>query len=962
MSGSKRKNTGSSDFKRIKAKVGKKAQRQHDTDVSFQSASLHLGQSIQRDNEPKKSGNLLLLVSSRGNSLYHLVSTASTHPAGAARASALKGVLDIVKKHPTDALLPNLSTLIPICVHSCVDEDHDVRSVGFDALSALFQQLQEKRIKPFGALLIARISSALHSLDASIRIHGVKMVNLLSTTCPSLTISFVDKLLPPFSGLLADQRSRKAIDEILQSLITVLRVNKARYADISTNSPARYQRSSSRGDGDVEVRRIINDQQPDLIYLTGGRSRNAILRNRRSVHALPNTIESISHLSHLERTSDSFNLQKKDVNNARKKSSRDDWFGIKCKTSLMSKLRDCLIESINLEPESTITSINRTTRSLTTEPQGSTNYPRVILLLRSIQYLSRSFENNDEEILDDGKLEFDKVTHQIVSVLMDIFPVDQNPSCISSPKDSKSPNIDHINAAIAMSILELSQKSGTNNEIAENDNTTNWMKMICSYVIPRIGHLTNDESVTSSSDLDLTCKFLRRLGTDLAFSDDIDSALDIIQDLFFCNKHAQSARSIGGRRISMIMMDLIDFTNYSLTDELKSPMSKAFHHFLTIMPFYLEAWDADFVYESRRILEGLHRLVREVKGSSDVPLVESIRDNWCKLVANRGDSASIFEMYPWNLQKIYLGLMVLLEKPSDQSLKHLASICCRSTLKSDTFVKNEAVSHTIIEAIQKIRKSIPMQRYLAFLFQSIGISRHVNEVLRFETMSSDRDLDPCSKTVFEGAFFTADSALDRVARALVEPGHMQVLRMILPQLSSWQQAKLDEGASSTEFLFKMRASHIILAYFFLIKHSKQENELDDQPSIFDLTKGDMTVNTVSHSICTFMNCIACNEAAMDSHLTLISPIVAIMSSEHVVLNAVVCKMSDLFRKPGLSKIEQKNLILIMIDWMKDPRLQNSMAALPSSSKVFMEQLLANSRDVLQQNELLPAVVPQRVTK
>jgi hypothetical protein len=960
MSGSKRKNTGSSDFKRIKAKVGKKAQRHNDTDVSFQSASLHLGQSIQRDNEPKKSGNLLLLVSSRGKSLYHLVSTASTHPAGAARASALKGVIDIVKKHPTDALLPNLSTLIPICVHSCVDEDQDVRSVGFDALSALLQQLQEKRIKPFGALLIARISSALHSLDASIRIHGVKMVNLLSTTCPSLTISFVDKLLPPFSGLLADQRSRKAIDEILQSLISVLRVNKARYTGISTNSPTRYQISSSRGDGDVEVRRINNDQQPDLIYFSGGRSRNTILRTRRSVHVLPNAIESISHLSHLERTSGSFNLQNKGVNNTRQ--SRDDWFGIKCKTSLMSKLRDCLIESINLEPESTMTSINRTTRSLTTEPQGSTNYPRVILLLRSIRYLSRSFENNDGGILDHGKFEFDKVTQQIVSVLMDIFPVDQDTSAISSPKDSKSPNIDDINATIAISFLELSQKSGINNEMAENNNTTNWMKIICSYVIPRIGHLTNDESVTSSSDLDMTCKFLRRLGTDLAFSDDIDSALGIIQDLFFCNKDAQSARSIAGRKISMIMMDLIDFTNFSLTDELKSPMSKAFHQFVTIMPFYLEAWGADFVYESRRLLEGLHRLIREVNGSSDIPLVESIRDNWCKLVANRGDSASIFEMYPRNLQKIYLGLMVLLEKPSDQSLKHLASICCRSTLKSDTFVKNEAVSQAIIEAIQKIQKSIPMQRYLAFLFQSIGISRHVNEVLRFETMSSDRDLDPCSKTVFDGVFFTADSALDRVARALVEPGYMQVLRMILPQLSSWQETKLGEGASSTEFLLKMRASHIILAYFFLLKHSKEKSKLDDQPSIFDLTKGDMTVNTVTHSICTCINCIACNEEAMDFHLTLTSPIVAIMSSEHVVLNAVIRKISDLFRKPGLSKIEQKNLILIMVDWMNDPRLQDSMAALPSSSKVFMEQLLTNSRDVLQQNELLPTVVPQQVTK
>ena len=68
MSGSKRKSNTSSDFKRIKAKVGKKAQRQHETDVSFQSASLHLGQSIQRENGSEKSENAQLLISGKGKS------------------------------------------------------------------------------------------------------------------------------------------------------------------------------------------------------------------------------------------------------------------------------------------------------------------------------------------------------------------------------------------------------------------------------------------------------------------------------------------------------------------------------------------------------------------------------------------------------------------------------------------------------------------------------------------------------------------------------------------------------------------------------------------------------------------------------------------------------------------------------------------------------------------------------
>ena len=927
MSGSKRKSNGSTDFKRIKAKVGKKAQRTNDTDVSFQSASLHLGQSFQQDNNPKRSGNLQLLVSSRGKSLLQLFSTASTHPAAAARASSLKGILDIIKKYPTAALLPNLSTLIPVCVHSCVDEDRDVRNVGIDSLSSLLQQLQEKKIKPFGPLLIARILSALHSLDASIRVNGVKMVNILSKTCPSLTISFVEKLLPPFSSLLSDQRTKKSIDEILQSLILVLRVNIPRNAD----------------DNDAEVSRR-NDQQPDLFYFSGGQSRNTVLRTRRSVHGLPNGIESITHLSHPQRpNSSSSYLEKAVVNKNMKQGSRENWFDTKLKTNLMSKLRDCLIESINLEHEPVMNSIK--TRSLTTEFQGRTNFPRVLLLLRSIRYLSRSFGIHNDGIMDDDKIEFDKVARQIVSVLIDIFPLDQDPSTISSTEDTKSTSIDDINAAIAISILDVSQQTDIDNGTVENNSRKSWMKNICSHVIPRIGNLKINGSVTtSSSDLDMTCKFLRRLGMEPHFSNDLDAVLSIVHDLFFTYKNAQVARSIAGRRISMIIMELIRSSDYSLADESKAPISKVFPQFVMVIPFFLEAWASEFLYESRKLLEGLHWLIRGVEGKGDNTLVESIRDDWCKLVANRGDSASIFERYPWNLQKIYLGLMVLLEKPSDQSLKYLALICCSSTSKGGKFVRNEAISRAIVEAIKKIRKSIPMQRYLTFLFESIGISRHANEALRFESISAERDLDSSSKSVFEVAFFTADSHLIRVARALVEPGSMRVLRMILPQLSSWQQTKVGEGASTTEFLLKMRASHIILAYFFLQQKSKQDNKRDDQPSVSVLTVGGITVDTLTHSLCTFIRCVACNKDAMNFHIPLTSPIVGILSSQDSVFNELMSKVSDLLHEPGLSKVEQKNLRSIIIDWTKDPRLEDSMTVLSSPSKKTIAQLLTNSSD------------------
>ena len=908
MSGSKRKSNTSSDFKRIKAKVGKKAQRQHETDVSFQSASLHLGQSIQRENGSEKSENAQLLISGKGKSLYLLVSTASTHHAAAARVSSLRGILDIIKNHTTDRLLPNLSTLIPVCIHSCVDEDKDARSAGFDSLSSLFQKLSEKRIHPFGALLIARISSALHSLDASIRVHGVRMVNLLCTTCPSLAVLFTHKLLPPFSGLLADQRTKKAIDEILQSLISLLRLDSTSCIDKSPGDlTTRHQGLFEKKDSEKHQR------GPDLFYISGGRSRNAILRTKRPKHILPNSIESISNLPHLEK----FRTIKENL--------LDDKSMIDYKVSLISKLRDCLVESINLEHDSTMVMApkSRPTRSLTTEPQGSTNHSRVLLLLRSIRFLSKSSAVQNGGIKVDEKLEFDKVTQHIVTVLIGIFPIDEGQSATDLPK-KKDRNVDHINASIAICILELSQDTLISHEMARNNDVKEWMKIICSYVIPRICHLTDIECGDSSSDLDLTCKFLRRIGTGSTFHDDLGTALVMLKNLFFCSEDAKLARSIAGRRISMIFLDLIDLTKFSLDNESNS-LSKSLLQFITVAPFYLKAWGVEFLYESQRLLEGLHRLIQEVNKNCDIPSLESIRSDWYKLAEDRIDSVSIFEMYPWGMQTTYLGVIVLLEKPCNQTLNCLASICSRSALKKDTAAKNAAISRAIMETVKMIRKTIPMQQYLTFIFQSIGLSRHVKNL--------------CSKKVFERAFFEVDLPLNRAAKAFVELGSTKVLRMILPQLCSWQKIKANEGANPIEYLLKMRASQIILAYFFLLESSRKTNKIDDKQSIFDIIEVDMTADTIAHSICAFINCVARTEGAMDFHLALTSPSVAIMSVQHIVLDSVIHKVNDMFHNPHNSKLEQQNLLLIIDGVMKDPRLINSISVLSSSSKEILEQLL-----------------------
>ena len=959
MSGTKRTNSSSSDFKRIKAKVGKKAKRQHDTDVSFRSASLHIGQSVEENDESDKKDNLQLLLSSRGKSLHHLLSTASKHPASSARVSSLKGVLDIVKRHPTESLSPNLSALIPVCIHSCVDEDKDVRSVGIEALSALLHQLPEQRIQPFGALLVARVSSALHSLDASTRVHGVKMVNLLCMTCSSLATMFVVKLLTPFSDLLADNRTKKATDEILQSLVSLLRVNMARNTAIPGILPNNGLASSSDGVSDVKAR--INDgEKPDLVYTSGGGARNTIIQTRRSVNILSKNIESLSHLSDRRQFSlNSTHVQKKVVISSRQQSSRDDCFQIKCKSNLISKLRDCLIESINLEHEPTMPSNARVAKSLTIEPQSTVNYPRIILLIRSIRYLTEfnAYHGNNFDTYEIG---FDKITQQIASVLMDIFPLDQTSLALRSAKDVSSTSIDHVNAAIAICVLDVSQKNRISNETAETEKMKGWMKTICSYVIPRIRNLTDIKSAASSPDLDMTCKFLRRFGMDSVFPDDINAVLEILQDLFFSSEDPKLVRSIAVRRIAMIIMNLIEFSDFSLTDELKSLKSKVLIQFVLSIPFYLEVWATDFLFESHRLLEGLHKLIRETKGSCDISAVEHIRDNLYKLVSDRGSSLSVFENYPLNLQKMVLGIIVLLGKPCDQTLRHLALICSRSTFKINKLTKSKTASQSIFEAITGIRKTIPMQRYLTFLFQSVGISRHVKEVQRFKTMTTDQDSDSSSKRVFQEVFFTADFSLNRMARALVESGSMKILRMILPQLCAWLHTSLD-NVSSTELLLKTRASYIILAYFFLLDESRQGKEVQKGLSIFEVMDGALTIEKICSSIWIFIHGTACEEEAMDFRSKLTSPIVAILSSNRDILNTMILEISNMLGKSDLSEIEDKNIKLILLDWVKDPRLKDSITSLPPSTTVILHRILSDSSDVLLEKHNLSSVVLKQVT-
>ena len=101
MSSNKRRSGGGqqSDFKRLKAKVGKKAPKPLNlTDTSFKAASLHVaGQAAVTDRGDNDSSFGDSLVSSRGRTLAELISQLG-HPASAVRHSAMKGLENVSSK------------------------------------------------------------------------------------------------------------------------------------------------------------------------------------------------------------------------------------------------------------------------------------------------------------------------------------------------------------------------------------------------------------------------------------------------------------------------------------------------------------------------------------------------------------------------------------------------------------------------------------------------------------------------------------------------------------------------------------------------------------------------------------------------------------------------------------------------------------------------------------------------
>lgn len=188
------KKSQNSDFKRLKAKVGKRAPKKlNDTDTKFNTATVK----VKAQNVSYESLNVdtkgMQMISSRGKHLSQLILSLN-HPSASVRSSSLQGIKDAVKNTPANVIPYHLSIIMPSISKCVVDEDSDVRKL---ANSVLFQDVSLRlisinigdRMRPFLPLTLAYIGSALHSLDQDIRYDGCCT---LESLCTNFRFLFLD--------------------------------------------------------------------------------------------------------------------------------------------------------------------------------------------------------------------------------------------------------------------------------------------------------------------------------------------------------------------------------------------------------------------------------------------------------------------------------------------------------------------------------------------------------------------------------------------------------------------------------------------------------------------------------------------------------------------------------------------------------------------------------------------------
>jgi hypothetical protein len=284
-------------------------------------------------------------------------------------------------------------------------------------------------------------------------------------------------------------------------------------------------------------------------------------------------------------------------------------------------------------------------------------------------------------------------------------------------------------------------------------------------------------------------------------------------------------------------------------------------HMASVLPAYITSWENRSPNETGIVLTSLLSFIRQWSEDDDrtIPVNIALKD-LCLGLRNSLDVlftgnmmiSSIFERLPEYVQKLLVGFIGLLKRPSGALVKSLSNICSRSfavqrvsannSPAEEVWISNN-MSTYIIETVASLRKTIPMPTYLTFLLDSRGIEHASSKsVLRQDgVIAMDQ--------------FSYDRSVDQLCHFLItscESPSTKVLPMISPILQKWLSPPLPSTNDTLKYLIQARASTSILAAFTweeVLTHESIQVKSDFVEPIFLKLEEDfdsLLVNSIIH--------------------------------------------------------------------------------------------------------------------
>jgi hypothetical protein len=431
-----------------------------------------------------------------------------------------------------------------------------------------------------------------------------------------------------------------------------------------------------------------------------------------------------------------------------------------------------------------------------------------------------------------------------------------------------------------------------------------WIEPLCSYLLPRLKKLAINQSTSAALDVFGALLLLR--GDETLAANSLEM-LERLRTIFFeKDDNVELARSPAGRKVALLMRDILKEHDYCM-DDMNQELKTVLTQILQRLPSYLMAWSGDFLFETKAIVGLLHNVVRRIDGKEDALLV-SMRTGlsgivFLKKVKAKTRERTVFEKYPVALQRQFLGLLVMLESPSEEIITGLGTICARCSLKLDAPVVSESIADSIVESLHLIRKTLSMQSYLGFLISSTGINNTIKK--------AEEATDSAISNVDVKLVVSFDSAIRRLCRALIQCGSAKVLPMLMPLLTSWlaPSSKL----SLTDMSIRTRSAISILV---LISLDLQQSNSD--ASVFEIAQ-EQQKNSIQ-GISTLIINLSCQEQEEADRYKWTCPIVALIQSEPRILKPLFDHLPERIADGSVNQFAQTSTINTLIDLVKDQRL------------------------------------------